>query len=386
MLIRNKQIAIVGAGPGGLILARLLQLKGANVKVYERDFNKDGRLIGSPLDMHEESGMAALRKANLFDEFKKNFRPGADKKIIVNDRAEIFFSDHETKPDEDFGNKHFHPEIDRYPLRNMLLESLQPETVSWDSHFLSIESQNEGWLLHFKNGSSAFADIVIAADGANSKIRPYITNIKAFYSGITMLEGNVHNPQKATPHIYALLNGGKLMAYGNTKNLLMGLKGTGDLSFFASFKTDENWATNSGLDFPDKTQMLAWFKNAYSEWGSVWYELFENAATPFIPRPIYCMPLDQTWETLPNLTMLGDAAHVMPPFAGEGANMAMLDALELSECLTSDKYNTLQEAISSYEINMRKRAAIAAKESLENGELMHSEGALKKMLSFFGGA
>jgi 2-polyprenyl-6-methoxyphenol hydroxylase-like FAD-dependent oxidoreductase len=81
--------------------------------------------------------------------------------------------------------------------------------------------------------------------------------------------------------------------------------------------------------------------------------------------------------------MLGDAAHVMPPFAGEGANMAMLDALELSECLTDDKYNTLQEAISFYEINMRKRAAVAAHESLENGELMHSENALATMLEFF---
>ncbi|HSZ84636.1 MAG TPA: NAD(P)-binding protein, partial [Puia sp.] len=85
MLIQNKQIAIVGGGPGGLTLARLLQLKGANVKVYERDLNKNARVQGSPLDLHEESGLAAIRKANLLDEFKKNFRPGADKMLIVNE-------------------------------------------------------------------------------------------------------------------------------------------------------------------------------------------------------------------------------------------------------------------------------------------------------------
>ncbi len=385
MLIQNKQIAIVGGGPGGLILARLLQLKGANVKVYERDFNKDARMIGSPLDMHEESGMAALRKANLVDEFKKNFHPGADKMAIVNERAEIFFSDHETKPAEDFGSEHFRPEIDRAPLRNMLLESLQPATVVWDSHFVSMEKQNEGWLLHFKNGSSAYADIVIAADGANSKIRPYITNIKAFYSGITMLEGNVYDAEKATPHIYALLNGGKIMAFGNKKDILMGQKANGEIGFYASFKTDENWASNSGLDYSDKTQMLAWFKKEYSEWSSIWYELFENATTPFIPRPIYCMPLNQTWEALPNLTMLGDAAHVMPPFAGEGANIAMLDALKLSDCLCNENFSDIQTAIASYENQMRKRAAEAAQESLENGDRMHSAGALEKMLAFFGG-
>jgi len=204
MLIENKSIAIVGGGPGGLILARLLQLKGANVKVYERDFDKDARLVGSPLDMHEESGLAALRKANLIDEFKKNFRPGADKMVIANEHAEILYSDHATKPDEDFGNEYFRPEIDRVPLRNMLLESLQPGTVVWKSHFVSMKAQNEGWLLNFKNASSAYADIVIGADGANSKIRPYITNIKAFYSGITMLEGNVHDAKSSVPNIHAL--------------------------------------------------------------------------------------------------------------------------------------------------------------------------------------
>jgi hypothetical protein len=62
----------------------------------------------------------------------------------------------------------------------------------------------------------------------------------------------------------------------------------------------------------------------------------------------------------------------------------MLDALELSECLTSDKFNSFLEAISFYEVNMRKRGAVAAKQSLENGERMHSEGALEKMLVTFG--
>ena len=380
MLIQNKQIAIVGGGPSGLTLARILQLNGANVKLYERDFNKDARVQGSPLDMHEESGAAALRKANLFDEFMKNVRQGADKRIIVNQHAEIKFSDHE-KP-ENFESDR--PEIDRGALRKIFLEALQLETIVWDSHFISMDKQNEGWLLHFKNDSSAYADLVVAADGANSRIRPYITDIKAFYSGFTMVEINVNDAAMATPHIFELLNGGKIMAFGNGKNILGGQKGNGGLGFYATFKPDEAWATQSGLDYSDRAQLLAWFKTEYSGWSSIWYELFENVATPVIPRTIYCMPLDQTWEALPNLTMIGDAAHVMPPFAGEGANMSMFDALELSECLTSDQYNTIQEAISAYEINMRQRASKAAKQSLENGERMHSEGALEKMLAILG--
>lgn len=383
MLINNKSIAIVGGGPGGLTLARLLQLKDADVKVFERDLNKNARVQGSPLDLHDDSGLAAIRKAGLLEEFKQNYLIGADRELIMNENAEIFYSDHESKPEEDFGKRHFRPEIDRGTLRKILLESLQPETVVWNSHFVSMEKQSEGWILHFKNNTTAYADIVIACDGANSKIRPYITDSKAFYTGITMLEGNIQQVKETAPKVNALLKGGKIMAFGNNKNLLMGQKGNGDIGFYASFRTNENWTSGSSLDFTDRTQILDWYKTTYPEWDSIWLELFENAETPFIPRPIYCIPFDQIWETQSNVTLIGDAAHVMPPFAGEGVNMAMLDALELSECLTSDQYETLQEAISVYEVQMRKRASIVAKESLDNGELMHAENALENMLTFF---
>src|SRR6188768_2966512 len=183
MLLENKQVAIIGGGPGGLTLARLLQLQDVNVKVYERDLNKNARVQGSPLDMHENSGLAAIRKANLFEEFRINFMPGADKTLLLDEQAKIFYSDHDTNVQEDFGNEYFRPEIDRGVLRKILLESLQPGTIVWDSHFISMEPQNEGWLLHFKNGLSVYADLVIGSDGANSKIRPYITDIKPFYSG-----------------------------------------------------------------------------------------------------------------------------------------------------------------------------------------------------------
>nr|WP_314499735.1 NAD(P)/FAD-dependent oxidoreductase [uncultured Chryseobacterium sp.] len=383
MQISHKKTAIIGGGPGGLTLARLLQIKGADVKVYERDFDQEARVQGSPLDMHEESGMSALRKAGLSEEFKKNFLPGADKTLIVNENAEIFFSDHDTNIEEDFGNSHFRPEIDRGRLRKILLDSLHPETVVWDSHFISMEPENGGWLIHFKNGISVYADIVIGSDGANSGIRPYVTDLKPFYSGVTMLEGNVHNSEESVPVISQLINGGKIMAFGNEKNILLGQKGGGDLGFYASFRVNENWAEESRINFSDRKQVLSWFKKEYSEWSPIWDVLLEKAATPLIPRPIYCMPLDQTWETSSNLTLIGDAAHVMPPFAGEGANMAMLDALELSESLTSIDHLSVQAAISHYERNMLPRASAAAKESLENGEKMHSPKALNTMLEFF---
>jgi 2-polyprenyl-6-methoxyphenol hydroxylase-like FAD-dependent oxidoreductase len=380
MLTDNKTIAIVGGGPGGLTLARLLQLRGATVQVYERDINKDARVQGTTLDLHHDSGLKALGEAQLSGEFKKNYRPGADRMIIVNEKAEIFFSDHEGKPDADFGNEHFRPEIDRAPLRKMLLQSLRPDTVLWDRQFVSMETQNDGWQLHFKNATSAYADIVIAADGANSKIRPYITDIKPFYTGISGLMGSVYNPE-TVPNIHKLLKDGKLMAFGGGKTFIAAAKGDGSLSFYLSYKTDANHFKK--LDVADKAQMLSWFKNDFVEWSNLWHELFDNAETPFMPIPIYCMPPNQYWEALPNLTMLGDAAHLMPPFAGEGVNMAMLDALELSECLCNEKFSDIQTAIGSYENQMRTRAAGASQASLENGDKMHSADALEIMLSFF---
>ena len=95
------------------------------------------------------------------------------------------------------------------------------------------------------------------------------------------------------------------------------------------------------------------------------------------------MPLDQKWEAQTNITLIGDAAHWMPPYAGEGVNMAMLDALQLSESLTSGKFNDLKSAIADYEKQMFARFAEIGKETLDNTEFMHSPDGLKKLLEMF---
>ena len=78
-------------------------------------------------------------------------------------------------------------------------------------------------------------------------------------------------------------------------------------------------------------------------------------------------PLNQRWETNAHLTLLGDAAHLMPP-NGEGVNLAMLDALDLSECLYDPAYPDLQSAIADYEDRMITRAAALTEETMEGIE------------------
>lgn len=376
--IKNKNIAIVGGGPGGLTLARILQMNGANVKVYERDVNKDVRVQGATLDLHEESGLKALAVAGLMDAFNANYRPGADKLRVTDKNGNIVLDEHGAE-----GGSYNRPEIDRGPLRKILLDSLQPDTVVWDSQFVSLNEQNAAIKLEFKNGTTARADVVIAADGANSKIRPYITPIKPFYAGTSVIEGAVYNSEKASPNVHQLLNGGKIFAMGDAKTLIVSSKGDGSLVFYVGLKTTETWLQDSGINFNDKTQVFAWFKQEFAGWGEIWNELFENAEPVFIPRPQYCMPLDQTWEALPNLTMLGDAAHLMPPYAGEGVNMAMLDALELAECLLSGDFIDTLSAIAAYETQMRARASETAAVTLEQTDSLHSADGLTNLVAMF---
>jgi 2-polyprenyl-6-methoxyphenol hydroxylase-like FAD-dependent oxidoreductase len=353
-------------------------MNGANVKVYERDINREARVQGATLDLHQESGLEALRQAGLTEAFTANYRPGAGRLRVLDKQAMIRLDDHERNLFEED-----RPEIDRGPLREILLDSLQPDTVVWNSHFQSMKPVGDSWMLRFKNGSTALADIVIAADGANSKIRPFITPIKPFYSGITIVEGAVHNSETASPNIHKLLKGGKIFALDDSKSLIVSAKGDGSLAFYTGCKTDESWSTTSGINFNDNAQVLAWFQNEFTGWAPVWSELIINAEPHFIPRPQYCMPLNQSWKALPNLTMIGDAAHLMPPYAGEGVNMAMQDALELSLCLTSSQFADVQSAIAHYEQHMRARASEAAQMTLDSTAMLHSPDSLNNLIELF---
>ncbi len=379
MLIQNKKVAIVGGGPAGLTLARLLQIQAANVNIYERDVNREVRVQGSTLDLHEGTGLEAMKRAGLLDEFYKYHRPVASKMLLVNKDLNIKFDDH------NFAQitSELRPEIDRAPLRNILLDSLKSSTVVWNSHFVSMERRQNGWLLHFENGTNAYADLVIAADGANSKVRPYLSDIKPIYSGITLIEGNIYGAEKNAPRLFSFAKGGKVMAFDNEQFIGYGTKGDGSIMFVACFKCPENWLKESNIDFKNKEHVLTFFKKEFTAWSDDWQEFFTCYNVHFTPRPQYYFPFDQSWEAQESITMIGDAAHRMPPFAGEGANVAMQDSFELAEILTGNEFPDLKTAIAHFEKDMVKRGAAATKDTLENTGRMFSKNALEQMIGFF---
>jgi 2-polyprenyl-6-methoxyphenol hydroxylase-like FAD-dependent oxidoreductase len=383
MLLDNKKIAIIGGGPGGLTLAILLQQKGVNVRVYERDENRNIRQQGSTLDLHEDTGLKAIQEAGLMEEFKKYYRPGADKMRIADKNRNVVLDDHNEKPEADFGNEHFRPEIDRGPLRDLLIASLKEENVVWDSKFTEMKPSGSGWEISFENGTTAYADFVIASDGANSRVRKYITDIQPLFSGVTAVEINIYEAEKNTPGLWKLVNDGKLFALEQGKTFLCSTKADGTLSVLIGIKTTEDWITNSGIDFKNKNSVAEWFKKEFLEWKKEWQEIFETNEISIIPRPMYHFPLDQQWKPLPNLTMIGDAAHRMPPYAGEGANQALADALELYEVLTSNLFVNMKDAVGFFEKRMCARASEITEITLQQTEAMHDENNLQLLLDFF---
>ena len=155
------RVTIIGAGPGGLTLARILQLKGVAVKIYERETSIDARSQGGTLDLHAESGQHALQLAQLFDKFQALCRPEGEDTRIVDKAGTVHYEE------VDAGQNWNRPEIDRQDLRQLLLDSLEPHTIAQGHVLRSIESLGNGQhKLTFDNGVVETVGLVVGADGA----------------------------------------------------------------------------------------------------------------------------------------------------------------------------------------------------------------------------
>ncbi|MEO3402850.1 FAD-dependent monooxygenase [Mucilaginibacter sp. CAU 1740] len=384
-ILQDKKIAIVGGGPGGLTLARLLQQKGAEVKVYERDRSQASRVQGAIVDLHFDSGLKVIEAAGLTDAFKASYMAGADRYRLLDPAGNILLDDGNQSGKVGFGDPSFRPEIDRGALRDLLIEVLLPDTVVWDSQFSDMAEVDGRWELRFRNGMRATADLVIGADGYRSKVRPYLTDGKALYSGATIIQGEIDDPETACPDIYRLVGNANLMVMGDGKTLAVQPRGDGGLTFYAASMYPENWAEESGIDFNQPEEVYAYLAELHQGWNLVFFTLFK-ACHQFVLRPLNYFPVEDRWMTKDNLTLLGDAAHLMPP-NGEGVNLAMLDALDLSDCLTSDKIQNLKEAVKTYEEIMVTRAAALSQETLEGIEDFASptDESLRKLVTMLGG-
>ena len=368
----RHRIAVVGSGPGGLTFARVLHRHGHPVTVLERDPAPDARPPGGTLDLHEKLGQLALGKAGLLAEFQALSRPEGQAMRILDTDGTVL-RDWQPRPDDPA-----HPEIDRGQLRDLLLGPLD---VQWGRDVTGVvPGTRDGVLVHFADGRQETFDLVIGADGAWSRIRPRVSAARPAYSGLSFVEADLLDADARHPKEAAIVGNGILFALADGKGLLGHRTTSGKLHIYTALRAPEDWL--DAIDFDNIDASKATVLAEFEDWDQSLTALVANADGPLVPRRINALPVGHRWDRVPGVTLLGDAAHVMSPFAGEGANLAMLDGALLGQSIAEHPGET-ESALASYEEELFPRSAAKAQESVDGIELCFGENAVNRLVEMF---
>jgi len=370
----HHPITVVGAGLGGLTLARVLQVNGLEAAVYDLDASPTARAQGGMLDIHEDSGQVALRAAGLYEEFRARVHPGGEAMRILDQDAVI-------RMEEDDDGDGERPEVERGQLRDLLLGSLPEGTVRWGAKVTGARPLGAGrHEVTLADGSAFTTDVLVGADGAWSRIRPLVSDATPVYTGLSFVEADLLDADTRHPASAKVVGGGMLFALGADKGFLAHREIDGSLHIYTALRTPEDWI--DGIDFTDTDLAKAAVLDHFADWDKSLRALVADADGALVPRRIHALPVGHRWDRVPGVTLLGDAAHLMSPFAGEGANLAMLDGAELGTALAAHPDDP-EAALAAYEKALFPRSEDSAAGSAENLVLCFHADAPQSMIDQF---
>jgi 2-polyprenyl-6-methoxyphenol hydroxylase-like FAD-dependent oxidoreductase len=382
------KVAIIGAGPSGLTLARLLQQNQIPCTIYESETSRDVRNQGGTLDLHPKAGQLALKEAGLLEEFKKYSRPEGECAKILKYDGTVLWDENEVGRGHRAEEDSDRPEIDRSRLRDLLLDSIKPGTIQWNKALLRVDADGrsreiprsrEKYNLHFMDGSvEENIDLVVGADGAWSKVRPLITDQKPSYPGITIVELWALNVEEKHPWLSKFVGNGSCFMFDEGRAVICQRNGehNGSIRVYAGLRKPETWAEDCGIDWKDPKATEALVNEYFNDCGEDIKRALLECRDELVVRKTFMLPVGITWESRPGITLIGDAAHLMTPFAGVGVNLAMADGLELAKALIarkdsfmakafSDSHN-ISVAIKEYETGMFERGKQNAEKTWKN--------------------
>jgi 2-polyprenyl-6-methoxyphenol hydroxylase-like FAD-dependent oxidoreductase len=308
------------------MLARILTISNIPVTVFEGDTSPNYRSQGGTLDLHPKTGLAAVKAGNLFDEFKKLGRYDGDYYLMTDKDCKPFIEFGPSK-----GGFNQRPEIDRADLRKMLTESLPEGVIKWGHHLKGVE---DGGKLVFEHGVESGFDLIIGCEGAWSKVRNYVTDVKPTYSGIGYTAFDVLEAKETAPELNTLINGGNVFAFAEGKQLAAQQMGDGSVSVGWASVRPEDWMETCGYDPHNLEAARKAVLEDMPSWSPKLRDAIEKVGgSKCQPRNFYKLPVGWRWEHRRGATIIGDAAHLMTPFAGVGVNLALDDARKLGAAI-----------------------------------------------------
>lgn len=366
----HTPVTIIGAGLGGLTLARVLHLQGIPAMVYEAEASPSARAQGGMLDIHEENGQLALRAAGLLEAFRG---------LILTGRQAIRFLDYDGTvlldlADDGTGGR---PEVQRGDLRQLLLDSLPAETVRWGHKLSSVRALGEGHHeVNFSNGTTVRTRILVGADGAWSRVRPLLSSATPEYTGMAFVETYLFDADARHPACAAAVGSGSMGAPAPGKVIMAHRERGATLHAYVALTKPQDWF--AAIDFSDTTVATARIAQEFAGWAPELTALITQSDTVPVLRPFYALPSEHRWQRVPGVTLIGDAAHLTAP-NGEGANLAMYDGAELARSLAAHP-GDVETAFAEYEQAMFPRSAQAATKGSEAYELLAGDNPGQSMI------